>query len=64
MTSREMDVLRLIDAGLTNAAISARLFLSPRTVETHVANLLAKSGTANRQDSAPGLGQGSGPLTP
>ena len=49
MTSRELDVLRLIEAGLTNAAISAQLFLSPRTIETHVTNLLAKSGAANRQ---------------
>jgi DNA-binding winged helix-turn-helix (wHTH) protein/DNA-binding CsgD family transcriptional regulator len=49
VTSRELDVLRLIEAGLTNAAISEQLFLSPRTIETHVANLLAKSGAANRQ---------------
>ena len=47
-------MLRLVADGLTNAAISERLFLSPRTVETHVANLLTKSGTANRQ-RAPGL---------
>ena len=49
VTSRELDVLLLVDRGLTNAAISERLFLSPRTVETHVANLLTKSGTSNRQ---------------
>ena len=49
VTSRELDVLTLVDRGLTNAAISERLFLSPRTVETHVANLLTKSGTSNRQ---------------
>ena len=49
VTSRELDVLRLIDAGMTNVAISAQLFLSPRTVETHVTNLLTKSGAANRQ---------------
>ncbi len=49
VTSREVDVLILLSRGLTNAAISEQLFLSPRTVETHVANLLAKSGTANRQ---------------
>ena len=50
VTSRELDVLRLIEAGLTNAAISEQLFLSPRTIETHVTNLLAKSGSANRQE--------------
>ncbi|HEY6743966.1 MAG TPA: AAA family ATPase [Lapillicoccus sp.] len=48
VTSREMDVLRLLEGGLSNADIGARLFLSPRTVETHVANLLTKSGASNR----------------
>ena len=56
VTSRELDVLRLVDRGLTNAAISERLFLSPRTVETHVANLLTKSGTSNRQQLRDWLG--------
>jgi DNA-binding CsgD family transcriptional regulator len=48
VTSREMDVLRLVAAGLSNREIAERLFLSPRTVETHVARLLAKTGTATR----------------
>ncbi|WP_318014261.1 ATP-binding protein [Geodermatophilus sp. YIM 151500] len=48
VTSREMDVLTLVVTGLTNAEIAARLFLSPRTVETHVAGLLAKLGAADR----------------
>jgi DNA-binding NarL/FixJ family response regulator len=48
VTGREHDVLRLVAEGLSNADVSARLFLSSRTVETHVARLLAKSGTANR----------------
>ena len=50
LTSRELDVLRLVEAGLSNRVISERLFLSPRTVETHVGNLLAKAGVANRQE--------------
>ena len=50
VTSRELDVLRLLETGLSNAAISEQLFLSPRTIETHVTNLLAKSGSANRQE--------------
>jgi DNA-binding CsgD family transcriptional regulator/RecA/RadA recombinase len=50
VTSREMDVLTLIVDGLTNREIADRLFLSPRTVETHVANLLAKAGVRNRAD--------------
>jgi len=48
VTSREMDVLGLVTAGLTNAEIAGRLYLSPRTVETHVASLLAKLGAADR----------------
>jgi DNA-binding CsgD family transcriptional regulator/tetratricopeptide (TPR) repeat protein len=48
VTSREMDVLTLVSAGLTNAEVAARLYLSPRTVETHVTSLLAKLGAADR----------------
>jgi DNA-binding CsgD family transcriptional regulator len=50
VTSREMDVLALVAQGLGNAQIAERLFLSTRTVETHVANLLAKTGAANRTE--------------
>ncbi len=48
VTSRETDVLGLLGEGLTNRQIAERLFLSPRTVDTHVASLLAKTGTASR----------------
>ncbi len=48
VTSREMDVLQLVAGGLSNAAIAERLVLSPRTVETHVANLVAKTDVAGR----------------
>lgn len=50
VTSREMDVLALVLDGLTNAQVAQRLFLSPRTVETHVASLLAKTGAASRAE--------------
>jgi DNA-binding CsgD family transcriptional regulator len=50
VTTREMDVLVLVADGLTNRQIADRLFVSPRTVETHVANLLAKTGAASRAD--------------
>lgn len=50
VTSREMDVLVLVAQGLTNAQIAERLFLSTRTVDTHVANLLAKTGAASRAE--------------
>ena len=48
MTSREGDVLSLVTSGLTNAEVAARLFLSVRTVDHHVASLLVKTGAANR----------------
>ncbi len=46
VTSRELDVLGLVAAGRSNAEVAEQLFLSVRTVETHVANLLAKTGAA------------------
>ena len=52
VTSREMDVLQLVAQGLTNGAIAERLVLSPRTVETHVANLVAKTKVAGRSGLA------------
>ncbi|HWM04449.1 MAG TPA: helix-turn-helix transcriptional regulator [Actinophytocola sp.] len=48
ITPREAEVLGLVAEGLTNAQVAERLFLSPRTVDTHVANLLAKTGLPSR----------------
>jgi DNA-binding CsgD family transcriptional regulator/tetratricopeptide (TPR) repeat protein len=48
VTSREADVLTLLAEGLTNRELAARLHLSPRTVEKHVASLLAKTGCRRR----------------
>ena len=42
VTGREAEVLRLLGEGLANAAIAERLYLSVRTVETHVSSLLSK----------------------
>ena len=50
VTAREAEVLALVAAGLTNAEAAQRLFLSRRTVETHVARLLAKTGAADRSE--------------
>ncbi len=44
VTEREADVLRLAARGLANKEIAAEMFLSSRTVEKHVASLLAKTG--------------------
>ena len=49
VTSREMDVFLLVARGFSNAEIAARLFISPKTVETHVANLVAKTGQSGRR---------------
>ncbi|MGW4213206.1 helix-turn-helix transcriptional regulator [Lentzea sp. NPDC004789] len=48
ITSREMDVLLLLANGATNAAIAVKLSVSRRTVDTHVRNLLAKTGSSRR----------------
>jgi DNA-binding CsgD family transcriptional regulator len=48
VTAREAEVLELVGEHLPNKDIAARLYLSPRTVEKHVASLLLKTGTADR----------------
>jgi len=57
VTGRENEVLGLVAEGLTNAQIAERLFLSPRTVDTHVANLLAKTGTRARTELRAWVGE-------
>jgi DNA-binding CsgD family transcriptional regulator len=52
VTSREAVVLALLAEGLTNQELAARLHLSPRTVEKHVASLLAKTGCRRRAQLA------------
>jgi DNA-binding NarL/FixJ family response regulator len=48
LTGRESDVLRLMATGLTNAEIARRMAVGPATVKTHVAAVLAKTGTRDR----------------
>ena len=51
LTSRELDVLRLIAAGLTNDEIAAQLFLGVGTVKTHVNHIFFKLGLRNRAEA-------------
>ena len=48
LTTREVEVLRLIANGLNNQAIADRLFISEHTVHRHVANILGKLNAASR----------------
>lgn len=49
VTSRELDVLRLVADGLSNPEIGQRLFISTKTVERHVSNLLDRTGLRDRR---------------
>ncbi|MDN3243075.1 response regulator [Glycomyces tritici] len=48
LTPRETELARLVARGLSNADIAAELFISVGTVKTHLANIQAKLGAANR----------------
>jgi len=48
LTSREVEVLKLVAAGMTSARIANELFVSPRTVETHITSIYHKLGVTSR----------------
>jgi DNA-binding CsgD family transcriptional regulator/tetratricopeptide (TPR) repeat protein len=52
LTRRQVDVLRLIADGLTNADIAGRLFVSPKTIDHHVSAVLAKLDVSSRNEAA------------
>jgi DNA-binding NarL/FixJ family response regulator len=52
LTARELEVLSLIAAGLSNAQIADRLVIAPKTAEHHVGRVLAKLGVRSRAEAA------------
>jgi DNA-binding CsgD family transcriptional regulator len=52
LTRRETEVIRLVAVGRTNREIAKELFLSPRTVDMHVQNILFKLDCRSRADAA------------
>jgi DNA-binding NarL/FixJ family response regulator len=52
LTDREQEIVRLIAAGASNPEIARELFLSRKTVERHVSNVLRKAGVRNRAELA------------
>jgi len=52
LTSREVDVLRMVAAGATNREIATRLFLSEGTVKNHISRILGRLGLRDRTQAA------------
>jgi DNA-binding NarL/FixJ family response regulator len=52
LTSREVEIARLAADGTSNQEIASSLAISPRTVERHITNILAKLGLRNRTELA------------
>lgn len=48
LTDRELEILKLVSQGLSNDEIAKKLFISPATVKTHIARIMAKTGAHDR----------------
>jgi DNA-binding NarL/FixJ family response regulator len=52
LSPREMEILELISHSMTNEEIADKLFISPKTVKTHLRNTFQKAGIKNRVEAA------------
>ncbi|GAB3872997.1 hypothetical protein GCM10029964_012400 [Kibdelosporangium lantanae] len=50
LTPRELAVLELVAAGMTNREVGARLYISQKTASVHLSRAMAKLGAANRTE--------------
>jgi DNA-binding CsgD family transcriptional regulator len=57
LSRRELEVVRLVAVGRTNAEVASELFLSPRTVDMHVRNILRKLDCRSRVEAAHRAGE-------
>ena len=52
LSPREMEIMELISHSMTNEEIANKLFLSPKTIKTHLRNIFEKAGIRNRVEAA------------
>ena len=52
LTPQELHIARLVGSGLSNKEIAANLYLSPRTIDSHLRNVFAKLGISSRTQLA------------
>jgi len=63
LTPQQLQIVRLVSDGLTSRQVAAQLFLSPRTVEYHLANVYPKLQVASRTDLVRAYTRRGGPAT-